>query len=274
VSGSEPTRTLPRRAAGWLRHAVRRAGWALEDRRLEAEQRSGALGRAHRGWRGNSVDENRSWWDRYDWSGGGEEWSASPEWKTALVECVLERLVPAGGAVLEIGPGAGRWSVALAARAASLTLVDVSPQALARARDRLGQASHVRYVQGAGCDLPGVPDSSIDAVWSFDVFVHVAPLDLAGYLAEIARVLRPGGVAVIHHADGRNRGRIPSRHGYRAPMSRGLFAALAGERGLAVEEQLDSWGPDRRFDLAAYGDVISVLRNMDTSHAFRYGRVP
>jgi SAM-dependent methyltransferase len=253
---------------------VRRAGWALEDRRLGAEQARGELGRAHRRWRGNSVAANRSWWDRYDWSGGGEEWSASPEWQAALVEDVLERLVPADAAVLEIGPGAGRWSVALAARARSLVLVDVSAAALERSRGRIGGLPGVSFVQGSGCDLPGVTDSSIDAIWSFDVFVHVAPLDVAGYLDEIARVLRPAGVAVLHHADGRNRGRIPSRHGYRAPMSRGLLAALAAERGLAVEVALERWGPGGCFDLAAYGDVISVLRNVDTPQPFRYGRVP
>jgi SAM-dependent methyltransferase len=270
----EPSRSLVRRGAGWLRHAVRRAGWALEDRRLSAEQSRGELGRAHRRWGENSVAANRSWWDRYDWSGGGEEWSASSEWQAALVSCVLERLVPQDAAVLEIGPGAGRWSVPLAERAGSLVVVDVSATALERTRARIGDAPHISYVQGSGCDLPAVADSSIDTVWSFDVFVHVAPLDVAGYLDEIARVLAPSGLAVLHHADGRNRGRIPSRHGYRAPMSSGLLAALAAERGLVVEEHVERWGPDGRFDLAAYGDVISVLRGMDTPSAFRYGRVP
>ena len=67
-------------------------------------------------------------------------------------------------------------------------------------------------------------------------------------------------MAVIHHADGRNRGLLPSRHGWRAPMSRGLFAALAAERGLRVERQLDSWGPEGRYDLSGYADAITVLR--------------
>ena len=48
-------------------------------------------------------------------------------------------------------------------------------------------------------------------------------------------MLRPGGVAVIHHADGRNLGKLPSRSGWRSPMSRHLFATLAADRGLAVD---------------------------------------
>ncbi|HEY2180860.1 MAG TPA: class I SAM-dependent methyltransferase, partial [Solirubrobacteraceae bacterium] len=127
-------------------------------------------------------------------------------------------------------------------------------------RQRFGGERAIDYVLSSGCDLPGVATGSIDAVWSFDVLVHVAPCDLAGYLSEIARVLAPGGVAVLHHSDGRNRGRLPSRHGWRAPMSRGLMTALARERGLQVERQFDSWGPDGRFTLDAYGDAITVCR--------------
>ena len=104
-----------------------------------------------------------------------------------------------------------------------------------------------------------IPDRGVDAIWSFDVFVHVAPLDQAGYLDEIARVLAPGGVAAIHHADGRNRGDLPSRAGWRSPMSAGLFAKLAGKRGLRVERQVRSWSGGQH-DLGAFGDVITVLR--------------
>jgi hypothetical protein len=77
----------------------------------------------------------------------------------------------------------------------------------------------------------------------------------------MARVLSSGGVALIHHADGRNRGVLPSRSGWRAPMSARLFARLARKRGLRVEEQLRSWSGGEH-DLSAYGDVISVLRRV------------
>jgi len=48
-------------------------------------------------------------------------------------------------------------------------------------------ADNVEYVLSSGNDLPGIPDSSIEAIWSFDVFVHVAPVAQAAYLAEVAR---------------------------------------------------------------------------------------
>ncbi len=220
----------------------------------------GVLGPAHRRWRGNSAGENRERWDGWDWSGGGEEWNASAEWKQSLIDSVLLEWIPADRAVLEIGPGAGRWSSVLAPRASRLVLVDVSERPLELCRERLAGAGNVEYVLSSGSDLPGVADRSVDAVWSFDVFVHVAPLDQDRYLAQIARVLAPGGVAVIHHSDGRNLGSVPSRAGWRAPMSRGLFANLARAHGLTVEAQLDSWGDGARHDLGAFHDAITVLR--------------
>lgn len=249
-----------RRSAASARGVPRRVRWALEDRRLTLEQRRGVLGPAHLAWSDNSAAENRKRWTEWDWGHGGEEWNVSQEWKRALIEDVLERWIPEGAVVLEIGPGAGRWSEVLVERSSRLVLVDVSERPLELCRQRLGDAADVELVLSSGTDLPGVATGSVDAIWAFDVFVHVAPPDQAAYLDEIARVLAPGGVAVIHHSDGRNRGAFPSRHGWRAPMSRRLFAALAAERGLSVERQLDSWGPGGRHDLSAYADAITVCR--------------
>ncbi|MBA3807754.1 MAG: class I SAM-dependent methyltransferase [Solirubrobacterales bacterium] len=206
------------------------------------------------------MANHSEYWSTYDWSQQGEEWNASPEWKQALIDDVLLRWIPADVATLEIGPGAGRWADVLASRTSSLTLVDVSERPLELCRERFGDNARVSYLLTQGSELPGIPDGSVDAVWSFDVFVHLAPLDQANYLREISRVLAPGGVAVIHHADGRNRGRLSSRGGWRSPMSRGLFAALATESGLHVERQFDSWGPDGRYDLSDFGDVITACR--------------
>jgi SAM-dependent methyltransferase len=260
---SERLHPTGRRGARAVERLLRRLTGSVLDWRLRREQERGVLGAAHRGWRGNSATDNRERWTGWDWSSRGEEWTASAEWKQALIDDVLAAHIPAGGVVLEIGPGGARWSAALHTRARRLILVDVSDRPLTLCRERFADAENVEYVLSSGNDLPGVADASVDAIWSFDVFVHVAPLDQAGYLAEIGRVLRPGGVAVIHHADGRNLGDQPSRSGWRAPMSRHLFATLAGQRGLPVEAQIDSWGPGGRYDLSAYHDAITVCRKPD-----------
>jgi SAM-dependent methyltransferase len=259
--GRRVRRFGPRYVAAELAlRTTRRAGERLEDALLEIEGARGVFGPAHQGWRDNSAAENRRRWDQWDWSRLGEEWTASEPWKQAMVDEVLLPTIPPGGTVLEIGPGGGRWSVVLQPRAERLILVDVAQRPLDLVAERLAGAANVEYVLTSGSVLAGVADGSIDAVWSFDVFVHVAPVDQAGYLTEIARVLSPRGVAAIHHADGRNRGVAPSRHGWRAPMTAELFAALARERGLAVERTIRSWAGGGEHALGGYGDVITVLR--------------
>jgi SAM-dependent methyltransferase len=238
-----------------LRDGAERAAEALEARLLRLESRRGVLGPAHRAYRGNRAAENREHFTRWDWSAGGEEWSVSEAWKRSVIDDVLGARLPVGGTTLEIGPGAGRWSEALLARADRLVLVDVTDRALELCRARLDGAEHVTYVRTPGAELPGVEDGSVDAVWSFDAFVHIAPVDVARYLEEIARVLRPGGVAVVHHAGGG----AASRLGWRAPMSARLFAALAAERCLTVTEQFSTWGGGRH-GVANPDDVVTVLR--------------
>jgi SAM-dependent methyltransferase len=246
-------------AADVALRAARRIGDRAEDTMLDIEGASGVFGPAHRAWRDNSAGENRARWNRWDWSRLGEEWTASEAWKQALVDEVLLPTVPAGGTVVEIGPGGGRWSVVLAPRSARLVLVDVAQRPLDLVAERLRDAGNVECVLTDGSAIAGVADATVDAVWSFDVFVHIAPGDQAGYLSEIARVLRPGGVAAIHHADGRNRGVAPSRAGWRAPMTAALFATLARERGLDVERVVRSFGSSGH-GLDAFGDAITVLR--------------
>ncbi len=198
------------------------------------------LGPAHRRYRGQSALDNRELWERYDWSGGGMEWGPA-ESRDALIE----ELLPAQHAwIVEIGPGAGRFSEVLAERAERLVLVDVTEEALRRCRERLGDRAGVEYVLTDGPGLPGVENASVDMVWSFEAFVHMQPVDVAAFVGEIARVVRPGGRAVIHHSGRRD------RSGWRAPMSEALFARLARERDLGVESQR-TWG--------TYDDVISVL---------------
>jgi ubiquinone/menaquinone biosynthesis C-methylase UbiE len=231
----------------------------LGDALLEIEGAVGVLGPAHRRWRDNSTEDNRRRWNEWNGSACGEEWTESEDWKRGLVEEVLLPNIPPGGTVLEIGPGAGRWSVLLAPRCEQLIVVDVAQKPLETVQARLSGADNLRCLITDGASLGGVGDGTVDAVWSFDVFVHIAPRDQAAYLTEIARVLRPGGVAAIHHADGRNRGAAPSRTGWRAPMTTTLFAALARKRGLDVKKQLHDWSAGRH-GLGAYHDAITVLR--------------
>ena len=236
-----------------------------ERRMIAIEQRRFLVGPETAAARSHTRQQNRRWWDRYDWSRGGEEWTADAAelrgvdpaaWKQALVEDVLLRYVRPGSDVVEIGPGAGRWTEHLQPIARRLVLVDISARCLELCRRRFADAASVEYHQVDAPSLAFLADRSIDAVWSYDAFVHIHATDTDRYLAEIARVLRPGGIAVVHHA-GTYVADAAARRALRSYMNAAFFAALGARRGLELVEQ-----DDRHPHMP--GDVISILRRPAT----------
>jgi ubiquinone/menaquinone biosynthesis C-methylase UbiE len=57
------------------------------------------------------------------------------------------------------------------------------------------------FIRNNGTDFPGVPDASIDFLFSFGVFVHLDIDIIDKYLDEMARVLKPSATAVIQYSD-------------------------------------------------------------------------
>ncbi len=104
-------------------------------------------------------------------------------------------------ALLEIGSGGGRFSAVLLEDTDRLIATDTSPTMLRILRKRFAGEKRIEYVQLSGSGLEGVPDRSVDAVFSYDVFVHLSPWEVFSYLLEIRRVLRRGGRAILHHAN-------------------------------------------------------------------------
>jgi predicted TPR repeat methyltransferase len=95
--------------------------------------------------------------------------------------------------ILDLGCGTGLVGAALSPPFGRFVGVDLSSAMLARARARsvYTELHHAELV----AHLKSCPDGSFDVVTAADVFVYVG--DLRPGLAEIARVLRPRGVAVI-----------------------------------------------------------------------------
>ena len=127
--------------------------------------------------------------------------------------------------VLDLGCGIGRLTRVLAGRAAHVTAVDVSPGMLARARELNAQLNNVSWMLGDGETLEGVPDGSVDAVVSHVVLQHIPSAKVQlGYVAEMGRVLRPGGWAAFGLSTD------PRVHEPRPASRRDLFRAMTGKR--------------------------------------------
>lgn len=132
---------------------------------------------------------------------GYEQWAASYDAPNTLFdidEPIVFSIVdglPIGDA-LDAACGTGRFASHLVSLGHRVVGVDSSPDMLAVARTKLPTAD---FRVGALEALP-VDDASVDLVTSGLALVHVP--DLAPVFSELARVLRPGGHAVIsdtHH---------------------------------------------------------------------------
>ncbi|MBT0565473.1 methyltransferase domain-containing protein [Williamsia sp. CHRR-6] len=102
---------------------------------------------------------------------------------------VLQRCV--GRSVLEAGSGEGYGAHLISSVATDVVCVDYDATAVAHTRARYPS---VTVHQGNLVDLP-LADDSVEVVVNFQVIEHL--WDQAAFVAECARVLRPGGVLLI-----------------------------------------------------------------------------
>jgi 2-polyprenyl-6-hydroxyphenyl methylase / 3-demethylubiquinone-9 3-methyltransferase len=129
----------------------------------------------------------------------GQWWSDEIRWLRTLKNLVPGRLSWFDGQidwgnkdVLDLGCGGGFMAEALADRGAHVTGIDPAEKAIAIARAHSGTTGHdIAYDMGVGEALP-YSEARFDTVVCVDVLEHVSDLDQV--LAEVARVLRPGGL--------------------------------------------------------------------------------
>lgn len=103
--------------------------------------------------------------------------------RSALLERALARYAVGSPHVLDLGSADGPSAAWVQQRAGHIASLDIDPRGLPH-----------NGICGSGTALP-FADASFDLVSAFDVIEHLAPEQLA--LAEIHRVLRPGGVLLM-----------------------------------------------------------------------------
>ena len=125
------------------------------------------------------------------------------------------RLVPAQGEVLDVAAGPGSLSLLAARTARQVVAVDFAPGMLAELRARAAAAgiTNIDAQLGDGQRLP-LPGGTFDAAYS--MFGLIFFPDRGVGLRELARVLRPGGRALVASWP-------PSE---RIPVFKALFAAM------------------------------------------------
>lgn len=123
---------------------------------------------------------------------------SSPEWAAHIQDEILPSLArhaDLGADMLEIGPGPGAATEWLRHRVRRLTAQEVDPAAATALAGRY-PGGNVRVVTGDAADL-SFAGESFDSVGSFTMLHHVpTPAQQDKILAEVLRVLRPGGVLI------------------------------------------------------------------------------
>jgi ubiquinone/menaquinone biosynthesis C-methylase UbiE len=161
----------------------------------------------------------------------------------------------AGAVVLDVACGPGIITAALAPRAREVVAFDLTPEMLAKARQRCAAAglTNVSFREGSATDLP-FPDASFDAVVTrLSIHHFQAP---HRPLAEMARVLKPGGALVVADVVSSEAPEESALHNaieiLRDPshvrmLPASELAALIEDAGLSIERRT-TWDETREFE--------------------------
>ncbi len=126
------------------------------------------------------------WEDYAQWWIDGFTDGADPEYVEQIIPLALEEL-DGFHDILDVGTGDGQIARVLSSRGATVFGVDPTQAQISVAAQRGGGPAYVR----SGANALPFASESVDAVLACLVFEHIDDLDDA--IAEVARVLRPGG---------------------------------------------------------------------------------
>ena len=143
---------------------------------------------------------------------------------------------------LEIACGHGRHTVQVQQEYPNsrVTSQDINQDNIDVVARRFAGNDRVTAFVGNGYDLTPLPDNAFSLVFSYDAMVHFDDEVVFSYLREIARVLKPGGRALLHHSNwtGAPGAEYKDNPSWRNFMSSLWLAHRASKDGLTTIEQV------------------------------------
>jgi SAM-dependent methyltransferase len=172
--------------------------------------------------------------------------------------------------VLDVGGGSGVWAVPMAVAGCSVTVVDMSPDALAALRGRAlraGVADRIRGVQGDAQALTEVIDAAdADLVLGHGLLEVVD--DVARTVAQLTAAVTPGGALSVLAA-GRHAAALEQAHAGRLREARSVLTDPAGRWGTGdpLQRRLDAHGLRALLESAG-GLTVEVVQGDGLFHGW------
>lgn len=135
--------------------------------------------------------------------------------------------------ILEIAPGAGRFTAELIRYACSIDLIDLNQTCLDICAERFKYYPlQIGYYCNDGQSCEQLSGKQYDLIASFDSMVHVHHEILANYFASWAKLLAPNGILFIDHS-----GRGAKKEGFRTNVTAELAASWVLQNNLVLLAQ-------------------------------------
>ena len=110
----------------------------------------------------------------------------------------IHRHASAGGKLLEVGAGTGRYSIALAREGYQVTALELVPHNLQILLEKGAGVANLEAHQGDALDLSRFPDGSFDMTLVLGPMYHLyTPADVRTAIREAIRVTKKGGVLLF-----------------------------------------------------------------------------
>lgn len=182
------------------------------------------------------------------------------------------------GTVIDVGCGPGHVALYLHGRGSAVRGFDISPAMVAQAR---ALAPQIRFELGDIRSLP-LADGSVGGVAAMYSLIHLSIPELAPAAAELARVLRTGGLVLAAFHRGGERRRVRELWGHEVALEFYFYepaeitaafskAGLEIERVIEREPYPDVEAPTSRFYVLAAKRAKGSADQADLRHRSRPG---
>lgn len=139
--------------------------------------------------------------------------------------------------VIELAVGRGRHVKMYEPKAKHIVVVDILQKNIDYCKERYKDNKKIDYLCNNGYNLKELNSGEYTALFCYDAMVHFEMMDIYEYLKDIHRVLKPNGMALLHHSNNTSNYTVTFTNSGRNYMSKDLFAYLSHRAGFDVIDQ-------------------------------------